>query len=77
MANPKEPGFTKLTGYSVVTLWEINHQHPVWLLSHSKRREDFAVQYGEQRKERLDRLQAAREFGQCILHALQCNGAFD
>lgn len=37
----------------------------------------WAVVYGLQVKEGLDRLAAATEFGSCIMHAMSNDGAFD
>jgi hypothetical protein len=76
MANPEQPGFEQLTGYQVLRSCETEHQHTVWLLKH-KRYGFFAVQYGEQRKERLDYMQAAHELGECLMHQLQCAGELD
>ena len=37
----------------------------------------FAVQYWKQRKSGLTYAAAARELGECIMHAAACNGALD
>lgn len=37
----------------------------------------YAVRYGLQLKERLSYEKAAKEFGQCVFHALACAGLID
>jgi hypothetical protein len=37
----------------------------------------WAVVYGLQVKEGLTRADAAREYGECIMHAMECEGRFD
>jgi hypothetical protein len=37
----------------------------------------FTVQYGLQVKKGLNYGQAAREFGECVFHALACDGLLD
>lgn len=36
--------------------------------------DDFAVRYGMQRKENLPYAMAAKEFGECLMHRLVCEG---
>ena len=42
-----------------------------------KRRKNFSVKYGEQIKENLSYVEAATEFGLCLMHALNCDGKLD
>ena len=54
---------------------EIEHQHPVTLYERStKGQRRFRVQYGSQVRDRLTWEEAAAEFGECVFHALACNG---
>ena len=38
---------------------------------------EFFVAYGEQNSRRLDYANAAKEFGECVLHSLGCAGKLD
>lgn len=40
-------------------------------------RKAFVVQYGQQIFADLDYTEAAHEFGECVMHALQCAGMLD
>lgn len=40
-------------------------------------RSTFSVVYGEQTKAHLSYAEAAKEFGECMMHALQCQGVLD
>ena len=40
-------------------------------------KENYAVAYGAQLKTQLDYVEAAHEFGECLMHALQCDGKLD
>jgi hypothetical protein len=37
----------------------------------------YAVAYGSQLKQTLTDVEAAHEFGECLMHALQCDGKLD
>lgn len=37
----------------------------------------WAVVYGLQVKEGLTRAEAAAEYGECLMHAMECDGRFD
>lgn len=54
---------------------EVPHQYPVQIFR--TLRDEYAVRYGLQLKSGLSREEAAKEFGQCIFHALACNGLLD
>ena len=40
-------------------------------------RDRFTVEYGKQIKDGLRYAAAAREYGECVFHALACNGDLD
>lgn len=40
-------------------------------------RKSFVVRYGSHTAEDLDYIGAAHEFGECVMHALQCAGMLD
>lgn len=71
MANPTEPGFTSLTGYEVCRCVEAPGVSAVWLLKHVQRHEDWAVQHGPVRFERLDPIEAIHRFGYCVMQQVQ------
>ncbi|WPH18247.1 hypothetical protein [Variovorax paradoxus] len=50
----------------------VEGQYTVALLVEGRDR--FAVVYGEQRKTGLSYAAAAREYGECLMHSLQCAG---
>lgn len=50
----------------------VPHQYPVKLEQDSSRK--FRVTYGKQVNSRLDYGVAAKLFGECVMHALACNG---
>jgi hypothetical protein len=54
---------TKLAGYDITL--------------DRKTKNKFTVRYGEQYKDSMGRHGAAKELGQCIFHALQCEGKLD
>lgn len=38
---------------------------------------EFAVVYGLDRKEKLSYTEAAKEYGECLMHALGCQGVLE
>lgn len=44
---------------------------------HQRGRDNFTVIYGSQVRDRLDYGEAAAELGECIMHALACEGQLD
>lgn len=75
--SPRDADFERATGYAVLREYATEGQHSVWLLKHGVRRNDYAVQYGEQRRERLDYVRACAELGECIMHQLGSSGELD
>lgn len=60
--------------YAEVHKVAIEHQYPVTLsqdLRHPGKA--FRVTYGLQMKSDLSYAEAAKEFGECVMHALACN----
>jgi hypothetical protein len=61
---------------------EIDRCHGVRLIRQSPARFNYrggswAVVYGLQVKESLNRREAAAEFGACIMHSMECKGLLD
>lgn len=46
-------------------------------LERQKRRTRYAVRYGKQYRTNLTYVQAAQEFGLCLMHGLTCEGKAD
>lgn len=53
----------------------VPHQYEVTLLKSG--RGQYRVTYGAHIKRGLTREEAAQEFGECVMHALACNGELD
>ncbi len=51
------------------------HQHPVALYQTRVKPQRFAVVYGMQHTENLTYAAAAKEFGECVMHAETCAGS--
>lgn len=60
---------------AIVHKTEIDGQYPVIL--HNNLRNGFVVEYGAEKKEYLTYEEAAKEYGECIFHALCCAGLLD
>lgn len=58
-------------------VWEVlfREAHSVTLFQDGPT--NFRVQYGEHTRRGLGVMQAAHELGECILHALTCEGRID
>lgn len=52
----------------------VEHQYPVTVVQDISDAALFTVTYGKQIKDRLRYAEAAKEFGECVFHALACNG---
>lgn len=50
---------------------------PITLTQAEDRRKRFTVIYGKQRKGDLRYGEACKELGECIMHALACQGSLD
>jgi hypothetical protein len=59
----------------ILQVVQIEHQHPVTLSQQGTNR--FTVTYGAEVRDRLDYSRAAAEFGNCVMHALACNGVLE
>lgn len=46
-------------------------------MSKDKHRDIFTVQYGSDIRSKLNYTQAAQELGECIMHALACEGVME
>lgn len=46
-------------------------------MSKDKRKDIFTVQYGKDVRSKLNYTQAAQELGECIMHALACEGVME
>jgi hypothetical protein len=55
--------------------FQVDLAFPIQLIQTGRDR--FTVRYGKQIKERLTYAQAAKELGECIMHARACDGELD
>jgi hypothetical protein len=61
-----------MAGPNTLIETKIPGQYSVSIIREGRKR--FAVQYELQVKAGLTWLQAAHEYGECVFHALECNG---